>query len=72
MWIDLIFLGAAQYLGEPIKQLGFRPDNEDNWCNGKQAQYHVRVKGTKDNGNNQVKSVTSQRRFEDLICFFLF
>lgn len=37
-------------MGEPIKQLGFDPNDENNWCDGTRAKFHVRVKGPKDKG----------------------
>lgn len=45
-----IFLGAKTLLGEPIKQLGFKASDPENFCDGKTAQFHVRVKGPKDKG----------------------
>lgn len=47
------FSGAIQYLGEPIKQLGFKIEDEDNWNDESRAKYHVRVKGPKDKGEGE-------------------
>lgn len=54
--------GAVKLMGEPIRQLGFDPSDENNWCDGKRAKYHVRVKGPKDKGCNSVtyKSIRKQ------------
>lgn len=44
-------LGSVQYLGEPIKEIGFDlGDTERNYCDGKWAQFEVSVKGPKDKG----------------------
>lgn len=42
---------ARKLLGQPIRQLGFDITNKDNHCDGKHAQYHVRVRGPNDKGD---------------------
>lgn len=46
--------GAQKLLGQPIKQLGFDITDKDNHCDGKFAQYHVRVKGPNDRGTFEI------------------
>lgn len=46
--------GAVKLMGEPIKQLGFDPKDENNWCDATRAKFHVRVKGPKDKGSDAV------------------
>lgn len=43
--------GAIDYLGEPIKQLGFKNGRTDNSLDATGAKLCVGVKGTKDTGN---------------------
>lgn len=50
------FAGAVTLMGEPIKQLGFDPVDENNWCDGARAKFHVRVKGPKDTGCDSIQS----------------
>lgn len=45
------YLGSVQYLGQPIKEIGFDlGDNEHNFCDGQNAQFEVSIKGPKDKG----------------------
>lgn len=41
-------------LGEPIKQLGFRLDDPNNFQTSDRAQYYVNVKGPNDKGKMQL------------------
>lgn len=47
--------GAIKLLGEPIKQLSFDLSDDDNYCDGRYAQFHVRVKGSNDKGKILVR-----------------
>lgn len=50
-------------MGEPIKQLGFDANDENNWSDGTKAKFNVRVKGPKDKGNYDFKL----RKYESLL-----
>lgn len=43
-------IGAVQLMGEPIKQLGFRVDDPENYMTTDDAQFYVNVKGPNDKG----------------------
>lgn len=55
-WIISMFrwsiTGAVHHLGEPIKQLGYKVDDPDNFLGTDKAQFQVNVKGPNDKGNN--------------------
>lgn len=39
-------------MGEPIKQLGYKIDDPDNFMTTDKAQFQVNIKGPNDKGNN--------------------
>lgn len=44
------FTGAVRHLGEPIKQLGYKIDDPENFIATDKAQFQVNVKGPNDKG----------------------
>lgn len=48
--LNFFFSGAIQYLGEPIKQLGYKIDDPENFLTSENAQFRVNVKGPNDKG----------------------
>lgn len=37
-------------MGEPIKEYGFKLEDKENFCDGKNAYFQVKVKGPNDKG----------------------
>lgn len=54
--------GAVGFLGEPIKQKGFRLSDSKNFLTSEQAQFQVNVEGPNDKGSNR----NSERNLTDL------
>lgn len=46
-------IGAVTFLGEPIKQKGFRLGDSNNFLTTEQAQFQVNVEGPNDKGSNK-------------------